>query len=258
MRSVLPIRREMPGRRTDIICLFLTAIILLVLVVDLVPLLPHLDPAKVGVDYHLYLDVTSRWLGGGPYYEPWQVSGPYATVPGAVLYPPPFTLVVAPFLVLPWIAWWAIPIGIVVAVTIRMRPRVVAWPIIAFCLWFPGTTVMVVAGNPTMLFVAAMSLATVWWWPAVFVLLKPTLLPFALVGAWQRSWWIALGVLVLVSLPFGSMWVDYAKSLLNAQNTNGLLYSVGQAPAMLLPAAAWMGRSRMPALRESPSSTVTA
>lgn len=258
MRDLLPIRREMPGRRTDILCLFLTGVILAMLAADLAPLLPNLDPAKMGVDYHLYLDVTSRWLGGGPYYEPWQVAGPYATVPGVVLYPPPFTLVVAPFLVLPWIAWWALPIGIVIAVTVRVRPRVVAWPLIAFCLWFPGTTVMVVAGNPTMLFVAAVSLATVWWWPGVFVLLKPTLLPFALVGVWRRSWWIALGVLVLVGLPFWSMWVDYAKVLLNARNTNGLLYNLGQAPTMLLPVAAWLGRSRTPESTEIGSGTVAA
>jgi hypothetical protein len=243
-RPGIPIRPDPAGRRIDVVCLTLAVVILGVLAVDLAPLLPSLDPAKVAVDYHLYLDVTSRWIHGGTYYEPWQVAGPYATVPGAVLYPPPFTLVVAPFLVLPWILWWAIPIGIVAAVTWRMRPRVWAWPLIAFCLWFPGTTVMVVAGNPTMLFVAAMSLATLWSAPAVFILLKPSLLPFALFGIRRRRWWIALGVLALVSLPFGTMWVDYVKTLLNAQNTNGLWYSVGQAPAMALPLAAWVGRKR--------------
>lgn len=240
----IPVRAEAPGRWIDLAALAVTALFLGLLANDLIPLLPNLDPAKIAVDYHLYLDATSRWLHGGPYYLPYQVDGPYDASPGVVLYPPTFIPIVAPFLVLPWIAWWVIPIATVVAVTLHWRPRVVAWPGIAMCLWFPGTTVMIVAGNPTMLFVAAVALATVWSWPGALVFLKPSLFPFAFVGIRRRSWWIALAVLVVVGLPFGTMWIDYVKVLLNARHPLGLLYNLGQVPTMLLPLVAWAGRRR--------------
>jgi len=238
------VRREAPGRWIDVIALAVTAAFLALLVRDLVPLLPNLDPAKIAVDYNLYVEATRRFVSGGFYYLPYQLEGPYEAVPGVILYPPPFTLVMLPFVVLPWIAYWAVPIGAILYATWRHRPRVIAWPGIAMCLWFPGTTVMVVAGNPTMLIVGAMALGTVWFWPSVLVLLKPTLAPFALFGAWKPSWWIALGVFVLVSVPFLGMWLDYATVLLNARHPLGLLYNLGQVPTMLLPIVIWAGRRR--------------
>lgn len=242
-RPTLPrIRRESPGRWIDLGALALAALFLALLVRDLVPLLPNLDPAKIAVDYNLYVDATRRWLGGGFYYLPYQLEGPYEATPGVILYPPPFTLVMLPFVVLPWVAYWAVPIGAVAYAAWRHRPRLIAWPGIALCLWFPGTTVMVVAGNPTMLIVGALALATVWYWPAVLVLLKPTLAPFALFGAGKPSWWLALGVLALVSVPFLGMWVDYATVLVNAHHPLGLLYNLGQVPTMLLPIVIWAGR----------------
>jgi hypothetical protein len=35
------------------------------------------------------MDATRRWLGGGPFYLPEQVAGPYFLDWGAILYPPP-------------------------------------------------------------------------------------------------------------------------------------------------------------------------
>lgn len=242
MTATTLVRADPRGRLIDLIALTLTAVFLALLVVDLVPLLPNLDPAKIAVDYKLYIGATQRFFAGGGYYLPYQMAGPYEADPGVILYPPTFTLVVAPFLVLPWVAWWAVPIAIVAGVVWHHRPRVVAWPFIAACLWFPGTTVMVVAGNPTMLFVASVALATAWPVFGSFVLLKPSLFPFALVGIRRRAWWVGLAVLVAVSLPFGAMWLDYAKVLLNARHPLGLLYNLGQAPTMLLPVAAWLGR----------------
>ena len=243
------VRSDPRGRRIDLVALTLTAVFLGLLVADLVPLLPNLDPAKIAIDYHLYIEATRRFFEGAGYYLPGQIAGPYPTDPGVILYPPPFTLIVAPFLVLPWILWWAVPIGIVVGVVVYHRPRVVAWPFIAACLWFPGTTVMIVAGNPTMLFVAGVALATVW---AVFgplVLFKPSLFPFALIGIRRRVWWLGLAILVLVSVPFGAMWLDYINVLTNARQPLGLLYNFAQVPTMLLPVAAWLGRSPRPSAR---------
>ena len=236
------IRREAPGRWIDIGALGFTVVLLALLARDLVGLLPNLDPAKVAVDYDLYVDATRRWLAGDGYYLPSQLQGPYEAVPGVVLYPPTFTLVMLPFLVLPWVFYWALPLAAVLYAAWRHRPRVVAWPGIAMCLWFPGTIVMVVAGNPTMLFVGALALGTVFHWPAVFGFLKPSLIPFALFGIWKRSWWVALGVLVVVSVPFLGMWLDYARVLIDARHPLGLLYNLGQVPTMLLPLVIWAGR----------------
>jgi hypothetical protein len=36
--------------------------------------------------------------------------------------------------------------------------------------------------------------APLWGWPALAVALKPTLLPFALIGARRRSWWLVAGL----------------------------------------------------------------
>lgn len=239
-----PVRSEGPGRWLDLASLAATAGLLALLAHDLIVLLPHLDPAKIAVDYHLYMDATARFFGGGGYYLPDQLHGPYDVVPGHILYPPLFTLVVAPFLVLPALAWWVLPVAAVAFVTWRLRPRITAWPGIALCLWFPGTTVMLVAGNPTMLIVAALALAARWSWPGVLVLLKPSLLPFALLGIRSRRWWVALGVLALLGLPFGAMWLDYARVLLDARQPLGPFYNLGQVPTMLLPVIAWAGRRR--------------
>ena len=92
-----------------------------------------------------------------------------------------------------------------------------------------------------MWFVAAAFAGVAWGWPAVLMLLKPTLAPFALIGVRRRSWWIALGVLVVVSVPFGAMWLDYSTALLDAQNGRGLEYTLGEWPLMIAPLAAWLG-----------------
>lgn len=243
-RSLPLVRRDPRGRAVDIAALALTALFLGLLVRDLVPLLPNLDPAKIAVDYHLYLDATQRAVNGSFYYLPYQLQGPYEAFPGVILYPPTFILVMLPFLVLPWFLYWALPIGAVAYAAWRLRPRVIAWPAIAMCLWWPDTTTTVVAGNPALLAVGALALGTVWGWPGVLVLLKPSLAPFALFGAWRRSWWVALGALVLVSVPFGAMWLDYVVVLQNARHPLGLLYNLPQVPTMLLPIAIWAGRRR--------------
>ena len=240
-----PIRREAPGRWIDLVAAALTVGILAALARDLVLLLPNLEPTKIAVDYNLYLDATRRWLGGGGYYLPEQLLGPYEAAPGVVLYPPVFALVMLPFLVLPWPTYWALPIVAVAFAMFRHRPRAIVWPGIALCLWWPGTIVTLVAGNPVMLMIGGLALGTIWAWPSVFVLLKPSLGPFALFGIWRRSWWVALGVLVLVSLPFAGAWLDYANVLLNVRHPLGLLYNLGQLPTMILPLLVWAGRSPM-------------
>ena len=191
----------------------------------------------LAVDYDLYMEATRRWLAGGPFYEPYQLAGPYPITPGDILYPPFALVLLVPFTVLPAILWWAIPLAIVVVALVRIRPDPRLWPFLALCIVWPPTIVKLVTGNPVIWVVAAAAGGVLFAWPYVFVLLKPSLFPVALLGARHRSWWIALGGLGLVALPFGSMWVDWVTTLVNSEG-GGLLYSIQELPMVLLPVIA--------------------
>jgi hypothetical protein len=203
------------------------------------------DPAsEIGIDRRLYLDATRRWLDTGQFYEWWQLSGPYAIDPkigGAVLYPPVCLVLFLPFLILPAIMWWLIPLGVSAWSIAEMRPARWTWPILAMLVWWPSTEEHLLWGNPAMFALAALSVALrghVWTAPAI--LLKPTLAPFAFVGVNQRSWWLALVALAAISVPFGALWIDWLHATLNITN-QGLSYNLPQWPLMLIPAVAWLG-----------------
>jgi hypothetical protein len=195
-----------------------------------------------GIDFALYRDAAARWLGGGPFYEAYQLAGPYEVRAGDVLYPPVALLLFIPFTFLPALLWWAIPLGITGWSIVRLRPRPFVWPVMALCLWFPNTGIKLLTGNPVIWSLAAIALGTIYAWPSVFVLLKPTLAPLALFGCRSRSWWIALAGFSAVSMLFLPMWFDYVRVILNAQTPSGPLYSLGEVPMMLIPVAAWLGR----------------
>jgi hypothetical protein len=198
----------------------------------------------VGLDFVIYRDAAARWLAGGSFYLPEQLAGPYPVAPPQVLYPPPSLLIFVPFTILPASLWWVIPIGITVWAIAAHRPRPVAIGVILLCLADPTTLPILVHGNPVIWLVAAIALATHRAWPAVLVFLKPTLLPFALFGAWHRSWWVALAGAGLLSLLFLPMWDDYVTVAMNARLPGGLGYSIAQIPMLLIPIAAWVGRQQ--------------
>jgi hypothetical protein len=206
---------------------------------------PHPLEQPFGVDFALYRDVAHRWLAGGAYFEPYQLAGPYDVRAGDVLYPPVALWLFVPFAVLPdvaaWFFWWIVPLGAIAWVIWQLHPRPDVWPILAVCVAWPTTLLKTWTGNPVIWCVAALALGTLYRWPSVFVLLKTSLFPFALFGANRRSWWVALGILVLVSLPFGGLWTDWVTSVVNSRGA-GVLYSALEAPMLLLPVVAWLGR----------------
>jgi hypothetical protein len=208
---------------------------------------PHPLEQPLGVDFALYRNVTARWLAGGPYFEPYQLAGPYGIRAGDVLYPPNGLLLFVPFVILPdlfaWALWWTVPIGATVWAIRRLRPQASVWPLLALCVAWPTTLLKTWTGNPVIWSVAALALGTLWYWPSVFVLVKPSLAPFALFGAKHRSWWVALAGLGLVSLPLGSLWIDWVTSVVNSRG-GGVLYSTLEVPMLLLPLIAWLGRAR--------------
>jgi hypothetical protein len=225
----------------------LLSVAVLALPLVFVAITPDALEQPIGVDYVLYRDAAARWLAGGPFFEPYQLAGPYPISAGDILYPPVGLWLFVPFAVLPAavaaIAWWAIPLGITGWAIVRLRPGPRAWPLIALCLAWPTTPLKIWTGNPVIWAVAAVALGTLYRWPSVFALLKPSLFPFALFGADRRSWWLALAAFVALSVPFGSMWIDWVASVVNSRG-GGILYSALEIPMLLLPIVAWLGRTR--------------
>jgi hypothetical protein len=206
------------------------------------------DPLQqpVGVDFVLYREAAARWLAGGPFYQPYQLTGPYEIQAGDILYPPVGLVLFVPFAWLPEpvaaALWWLVPLALTACAVWRLRPAPLWWPVIALCIAWPTTLLKTWTGNPVIWAMAAIALGALFAWPSVFALLKPSLFPFALFGANRRSWWFALGGLVLLSLPFGGLWLDWLASVVNSRG-GGVLYSSLEIPMLALPIVAWLGRT---------------
>jgi len=114
-----------------------------------------------------------------------------------------------PFLVLPTFVWYVVPPLVIGWVIWHHRPAPWSWPLLALCLAWPFTVNTVLYGNPTPWIAMCVALGTVYGWPAVGVLLKPSLAPFALVGVRRPSWWIALTIGAALSLPLLPLWIQY-------------------------------------------------
>jgi hypothetical protein len=243
---VQPPRRLIASLDRPAVALALSAATFLLPVVFVVVLQQPLDQ-PVGKDVALYREAAARWTAGGPFYEPRQLAGPYEVAHGDILYPPVALWLFAPVAVLPDLPalalWWGIPGLLTISVVARSDPRPIVWPLIALCLAWPTTPLKVWTGNPVIWSVAAMCVAIVWRGGAPFALLKPSLFPFALFGIRQRSWWIGLAILVAISVPFGSMWLDWVTAVANSRG-GGLLYSALEAPMLAIPLVAWAGRRR--------------
>jgi hypothetical protein len=94
----------------------------------------------IGGDLAVYLAVARRWVETGVLYWPSQLAGPYANadawLPDGVanLYPPPAVLLFVPFLVLPAILWWVIPLGVLISGVVYWKPAWWSWPFLAAAL----------------------------------------------------------------------------------------------------------------------------
>lgn len=201
----------------------------------------------LGLDFNIYTERTRSWLAGEGFYQQYQIMGPYNVTqhPRPAFYPPVLLYLTVPFTVLPAVVWWLVPLGIVGLAVWRVRPPLWTWPILAALLVYPRTWLMLLYGNPSMWAFAALTAGLAWTWPASWALLKPTLGPFALLGIHRRSWWLGASAGLLLALPFGAMWLDYAATIGNARNDSGLDYLLGEWPiAAGLVLALHRGRSR--------------
>lgn len=196
----------------------------------------------VGLDIGHYLDATRRWLETGTPYLASEVAGPYEIAPLTFLHPPVALYLFVPFLALPLALWWAIPLGIVAWSVVSWRPADWTWPIMAALLALSRFHIPLIVGNTDLWVWAAIALGLRLAWPALLVVIKPSLFPFALIGARHRSWWIAAAIVVIISLPFGSLWFDWVSVIRNAPKD--LSYSIPNVPWLLVPVIAWAARTR--------------
>lgn len=200
-----------------------------------------------GLDFGIYRDAATRWLAGGSYFYPEQLAGPYTVISGHVLYPPVALLLFVPFTVLPAVFWWAIPLGTIAVCVIRLKPSRWGTVVILALLCWPYSVELGFTGNPTIWIAAILALATRWPWMSAFVLLKPSLAPFAFAGMRTRAWWGALAVFALACLAFLPMWFDWLKAVENARGPfSGLLYSLKDLTWMAIPSVAWLTRRSDP------------
>ncbi len=204
----------------------------------------------VGIDYASFRMAGERFLATGNPYQPYQLAGPYdpydlalilhpATVPD--LYPPPFAIVAVALTVVPWMLWWAIPLGMLAALVIHWRPVPWTWPVIVLALAWPTTAMTLYVGGTNLWVTALVAAALRWRWPGALIALKFTFGPLALIGIRSRGWWVTAGILALASLATAPLWADYITALHN-MTAGGIGYSLADLPTVAIPIVAWAGR----------------
>ena len=207
-------------------------------------LLFYLSYGGRGGDWAIYREAASRWLDGGSYFLPRQLIGTHPLIPGDVLYPPAALVLFVPFTLLPPSFWWLAQGIVIGASLIRLRPRWWAWPAMAILAASPVTVTYAISGNPLLAMVAVLFAWAAWGSPASLVLLKPSLLPFALPGVHTRAWWAGLAAMAVVSLAMLPLMLDWVRVITTTQGTGGLLYGLPEWPTMAIPLVAWAGARR--------------
>jgi hypothetical protein len=221
-------------------------IVLATLFVNLVAT-PAPLPEQWGIDYRFFMDVAHRWRDGESVYLPLQLAGPYIQTSGRdMIYPPGMLFLFVPLSYVPAALWWLIPLGALAAIVWRIRPEPWTWVIFALIFAWPRTDAIIIMGNTSMWIAMFVALGLVWGWPAVLVLLKPSLAALLFAGL-RRIAALAIGTIafIAVNLPLLPLWGDYLTAIRNAGTTwPPLTYSLWDVPLALLPAVAWLGRTR--------------
>lgn len=194
----------------------------------------------VGVDIIHYLDGTRRWLATGSPYVPSEVAGPFVYAPETFLHPPIALPLLLPFTVLPLPLWWIIPVGIVAWFVWACRPAPWTWPVMALMLCSPRFHGAFIVGNSDLWIWAGVAAGLRFGWPALVVVVKPSMFPLVLAGIRHRSWWAGALGLGVISLAFGSLWLEWIAVVRNSPGD--WTYSLRNLTWLLLPLVAWIGR----------------
>lgn len=172
-----------------------------------------------------YLEGARRFLETGSPYAPWTGLGPHTFI-----HPPVALALFVPFLWLPAVLWWAIPIAGTAALVALERPGPWRLAAIALCLAWPRSTGAILAGNSDMWIMFIVALGVRYGWPMALLAIKPTFLPLAALR-W-RSWKAGV-VLALASLVMLPLWVEWLGIV--TRISGGLWYSLGGLPLVLVP-----------------------
>ena len=211
-------------------------------------------PAFVGLDFGHYVNAAWRWLVTGKPYLAAEVAGRFTFSDLTFLHPPIALYLFAPFLFLPSILYWLIPLVGTALLIAAWRPAPWTWPVMAFLLNWPRFIGAVVVGNTDLWVVLFIALGLRYGWPILLLAIKPSVAPFALVelaalirvdAVPPRRWTeigLAAALLVLAAVPFGTLWFDWLAVIRNSPADP--LYSIGSIPWLIVPAIAWFGRRR--------------
>ena len=197
-----------------------------------------------GEDLVHYLDGVRRWWDAGSPYLPDEIARNFDYEVETFLHPPISLPFFALWLVVPAILWWTIPVAITAALVLIWRPEPWTWPVMAFGLAQPQFHQALLWGNSNLWVMAALGLGLAKGWPAALILIKPSLAFLALVGYRRRSWWAVVVALGLASIPFGFLWIEWIRVVLNSPADAD--YGLRNLPWVAIPLVAWAGRSRDP------------
>ncbi len=198
-----------------------------------------------------YTDGARRFLETGSPFTLEQLSGPWVLGPHSFIHPPAALPLFLPFLVLPWILWWLIPLAVTAFAILRLRPAMWAWPLMALCLCWPRSAGAIVVGN-TDIWVMAFLAAGAWLgWPLALLVVKPTFAPLAIIGIRRRSAWLAGAAVAALSLVALQLWIDWLTVIRNAGLSPG--YSLLNLPLVLIPVIAYLARTRTDDGNRSPA-----
>jgi hypothetical protein len=198
-----------------------------------------------GGDYDYCMNLARAWLHDGSYFHANQlVSGPHDWLWGDVVYPPVALWLFVPFSFLPPELWYGIPFAVIAAAMWRLRPALWAWALIPLLLVSPEAVTELLSGNPLIWVVAILFASVAWGSPASLILFKPSLLPFGLFGLNRRAWWLGVGLVALLTLPFADLTVTWVRVLLDTHGRLNPMYNIEEFPYVAIPLVAWAGSSR--------------
>lgn len=180
-----------------------------------------------------YFDGARRFLETGSPYE----SGPLVLHAHTFIHPPIALALFLPFLVLPTILWWLIPLVGTAVLVVSARPSPWTWPLIAACLLWPRSQGAILSGGSDMWAMLFVALGVRFRWPVVALLVKPTFLPLAIVGIRDRRTWIAGAIAALAMLPLIPLWIQWIGVV--RQIDGGPIYSLAALPLVALPLLLW-------------------
>ena len=223
-----------------LVCFTLASVILLLAAFRLYATLtlPEWQPLY-GNDLIHYELAVDRWLATGSPYPPDQVAGPFQYDQRTFLHPPialPFFLA---WKVLPWPLFWILPLALLGYVVGSYRPGPWTWPVMALPLLLYPIGGMLISGNTDLWMWGLFAAGVRWGWPAAFMGLKPSAAYGAVVGVRDRRFWLACLGLAIASIPFGWLWVEWVRVVLNSPGS--ILYSIGNVVMYSIPLVARLG-----------------